>query len=57
MNVLIVDASKRSAQIAYRILAEGILDVGVMEYGLGQQPVARRVRLIDLRWRVVRLGL
>ena len=49
MNGLIVDASKRSVQIAYRILAEGMLDVGIMEYDLGQQPVARPVRLIDLR--------
>lgn len=37
MNVLIVDASKRSTQIMRRFLAKGIPDVGVTEYDPEQQ--------------------
>lgn len=37
MNVLIVDTSKRSAQIIRRFLAKGIDDVGVTEYDPEQQ--------------------
>jgi DNA-binding response OmpR family regulator len=36
MNVLIIDASKRSAQIMRRFLAKGIEDVGVTEYDAEQ---------------------
>lgn len=54
MNVLTIDALKRSAQIAYRTSAEGILDVGITERDLGLQFVAPCVRLIILRRRVVR---
>ncbi|TDJ66649.1 MAG: serine/threonine protein kinase [Proteobacteria bacterium] len=37
VNILIVDASKRSAQIMRRFLAKGIPDVGVIDYDLAQQ--------------------
>lgn len=37
MNILIIDTSKRSAQIMRRFLAKGIDDVGVTEYDPEQQ--------------------
>jgi serine/threonine protein kinase len=37
MNVLIIDTSKRSAQIMRKFLAKGIPDVGVTEYDPDQQ--------------------
>ncbi len=42
MNVLIVDNSKRSAQITRRFLAKGIEDVGVTEYDPDQQGAVPR---------------